>query len=119
MNIEKRDPHLPFIAAVWGWFLASVTAVLAAGNIDSTYKWAWEQPWAGTILTLPMARDRSILTIWKAYAWGENIGWIRLGTCNGGDPVLRHTSATNYGVNNDGGGNLSGLAGVRTRADQL
>ena len=47
----------------------------------------------------------------EGYAWGENIGWIRLGTHEGGGAhTYGNTSATDYGVNNDGIGNLSGYA---------
>ena len=47
----------------------------------------------------------------EGYAWSENTGWIRLGTCTGGSPcTYANTTATNYGVNNDGSGNLSGYA---------
>jgi hypothetical protein len=47
----------------------------------------------------------------EGYAWGENIGWIRLGTHTGGGAhTYGNTSAANYGVNNDGSGNLSGYA---------
>jgi len=47
----------------------------------------------------------------EGYAWGENVGWIRLGSYDGGGS---HTYANDdwdtYGVNNDGSGNLSGYA---------
>jgi len=45
------------------------------------------------------------------YAWGENIGWIRLGSYDGGGShTYANTSATDYGVNRDAHGNLSGYA---------
>jgi hypothetical protein len=47
----------------------------------------------------------------EGYAWGENIGWIRLGThTGGGTHTYGNTSEADYGVNNDGSGNLSGYA---------
>jgi hypothetical protein len=47
----------------------------------------------------------------EGYAWSENVGWIRLGThTGGGSHTYGNTSATDYGVNNDGAGQLSGYA---------
>ena len=47
----------------------------------------------------------------EGYAWGENVGWIRMGACTSGSScTYANTTATNYGVNNDGSGNLSGYA---------
>jgi hypothetical protein len=110
MNIEKHDPTFTFMLLL-GVALASVTAVLAAGNIDSTDKWAWGTN-VGWINFDPTHGGVSVYSDHlEGYAWGENIGWIRLGTCTGGGPcTYANTSATNYGVNNDGGGNLSGYA---------
>ncbi|MCP5019020.1 MAG: hypothetical protein GY938_27635, partial [Ketobacter sp.] len=40
-----------------------------------------------------------------------NIGWVRLGTHDsGGTHTYDNNAADNYGVNNDGNGNLSGYA---------
>lgn len=46
----------------------------------------------------------------SGYAWGENIGWVRLGTCVSSVCTHANTGPANYGVNNDGAGNLSGFA---------
>jgi hypothetical protein len=47
----------------------------------------------------------------EGYAWGENIGWIRLGTHTGGGAhTYTNDAAGTYGVNNDGSGSLSGYA---------
>ena len=43
--------------------------------------------------------------------WGENVGWIRLGTYEaGGSHSYANDAGNTYGVNNDGSGNLSGYA---------
>jgi hypothetical protein len=51
------------------------------------------------------------LTYCSGYAWGANIGWLNLGN---GAPANQHTyantSASDYGVNHDGAGNLRGCA---------
>jgi hypothetical protein len=47
----------------------------------------------------------------EGYAWGENIGRIRLGTHTGGGAhTYGNTSATDYGVNRNPDGALSGYA---------
>jgi hypothetical protein len=91
--------------------LLSVGVVLADGSIDPTNKWAWgtNTGW------LNFAPNNGGVTVYsdhlEGYAWGENIGWLRVGTCTGGSPCTHaNTSAANYGVNNDGVGNLSGYA---------
>jgi uncharacterized membrane protein len=91
--------------------LLAVSVALAAGNIDPTHKWAWSTNTGW----LNFAPDNGGVTVYsdhlEGYAWGENIGWIRLGTCAGGSPCTHaNTSATDYGVNNDGVGHLSGYA---------
>jgi len=47
----------------------------------------------------------------EGYVWAENIGWIKLGSHSGGSPhTYGNTDETDWGVNNDGAGNLSGYA---------
>ncbi len=91
--------------------LISTTLVLAAVNIDAINKWAW-----GTnVGWVNFSADTGGVTVYadhlEGYAWGENIGWIRMGTCESGSPcTYSNTSASDYGVNNDGAGYLSGFA---------
>ncbi len=112
MKIEIRTQHL-LRALLVGLmlFLVSGTAVLAASNIDPTDKWAW----GINVGWLSFAPDNGGVTVYsdhlEGYAWGENVGWIRLGTCISGSPCsYANNAAHNYGVNNDGVGNLSGYA---------
>ena len=42
----------------------------------------------------------------SGFAWGENIGWIKLGSDAG--PPYANSNANDWGVNNEGFGNLSG-----------
>ena len=61
------------------------------------------------------ANDNGGVTVYSDHlegdAWGENIGWIRLGThTGGGSHTYANDAASTYGVNNDGAGNLSGYA---------
>jgi len=86
-------------------------ALAVTGTIDPTDKWAWGanvgwmnfNPTHGEV----MVYDDHL----EGYAWMENIGWIRLGAhTGGGSHTYANTSADNYGVNNDGNGNLSGYA---------
>ena len=48
----------------------------------------------------------------SGFAWGENIGWIKLGSDAG--PPYANSNANDWGVNNDGFGNLSGFAWSET-----
>ena len=47
----------------------------------------------------------------EGYAWAENVGWMRLGSHEGGGAhTYANAAADTYGVNNDGSGKLSGYA---------
>ncbi|NJN98856.1 MAG: hypothetical protein HC875_34565 [Anaerolineales bacterium] len=99
------------IVSIAALFLALAGVVYAAGNIDAANKWAWGSN-VGWINFNPTDGGVTVYNDHlEGYAWAENIGWIRLGTCTGGSPCTHvNTAATNYGVNNDGSGNLSGYA---------
>jgi len=84
--------------------------LVQAGGIDTTDKYAWGTN-VGWINFNPTGGGATVYSDHlEGYAWGENIGWIRLGTCSGSPCTHANTTATNYGVNNDGVGNLSGYA---------
>ena len=108
-GIRTHPLSLALLAALFLALLV-VTTALAAGNIDATNKWAWSTN-AGWINFAP---DNGGVTVFsdhlEGYAWAENIGWVRLGTCSGSSCTHTNTTAANYGVNNDGVGNLSGYA---------
>jgi len=86
-------------------------AQAATGNIDPNNKWAWGSN-AGWINFRPEHGGVAVYSDHlEGYAWGENIGWIRLGSHEGGGShTYANDAADNYGVNNDGNGNLSGYA---------
>ena len=108
-EIRTHPLSLALLAALFLALLV-VTTALAAGNIDATNKWAWSTN-AGWINFAP---DNGGVTVFsdhlEGYTWAENIGWVRLGTCSGSSCTHTNTTAANYGVNNDGVGNLSGYA---------
>ena len=113
-------------------FLA-LPVISMADNIDSTYKYSWGEnigwmnwkpSYAGTDYGVTVYNE--CLT---GYIWAENAGWIKLGdtSCAGGDCCQTGTTkgyendsnsadndgdgvADDWGVNNDGSGNLSGYA---------
>ena len=92
--------------------LSLISGVQAAtGNIDPVNKYAW-----GTnIGWLNFNPTHGGATVYgdhlEGYVWSETIGWIRLGThTTGGSHSYGNTTKDNYGVNNDGSGNLSGYA---------
>ncbi len=110
--IIKKNNHFVFSLVIGLCLLIFTSSIgLAAVNIDSINKWAW-----GTnVGWVNFSADTGGVTVYadhlEGYAWGENIGWIRLGTCESEPPcTYANTSASNYGVNNDGAGNLSGFA---------
>ena len=103
----------------------------AIGNIDSTYKYAWGEnigwtnwrPYYGGVTVYS-----ECLT---GYTWNENVGWIKIGdnssNCTDNDCCQNGTSkgyendsnsvdddgdgeVDDWGVNNNGSGNLSGYA---------
>ena len=113
MNGKKRTRRR-FSALVVGVILVLVAGggvALAAGNIDDTNKYAWSAD-AGWINFAP---DNGGVIVYSDHlegdAWGENIGWIRLGSYTGGGTrTYANTTQDNYGVNRDASGNLSGYA---------
>jgi hypothetical protein len=97
--------------------IASVLAFTAANaaaqsTIDSTNKYSWSANTAWVNFR-PSAADGVVTgeRFLSGYAWAANTGWIHFGD---GTPANGHTyannSATDYGVNHDGGGNLTGFA---------
>ncbi len=91
-------------------FLCTVFSV-NADIISDTDKHAWSANagWFNFKATHKQARvyDDHL----EGYVWAQNIGWIRLGSfVGGGNHSYANNSATSYGINNDGAGNLSGYA---------
>jgi len=86
--------------------------VYGTGNIDPTNKHTWTENtgWANGAptnggVTVHYNGTSGYLT---GLAWGENIGWIKLGDNTGGP--YANTSDTDWGVNLDAAGNLAGYA---------
>jgi hypothetical protein len=101
---RKVITYIGYPALIVGLVLCLVGVAYAAGNIDSTYKYAWGtnvgwinfNPTDGGVAVYPDHLE--------GYAWGENVGWIRLGTYTaGGSHTYGNTSASDYGVNNSSG----------------
>ena len=109
--LRKVIAYITYPVLIAGIVLCLVGVAYAATNIDSTNKWAW-----GTnVGWINFADANGGVTVYsdhlEGYAWAENIGWIRLGSDGGGgSPYYANTTKDNYGVNNDGNGNLSGYA---------
>jgi ABC-type uncharacterized transport system substrate-binding protein len=84
----------------------------ATSNIDTTDKYAWSENSGWLNFNDTNAGGVTVYSDHlEGYVWAENIGLIRLGThTSGGEHTYANTSATDYGVNNDGSGNLSGYA---------
>lgn len=87
-------------------------ALSAAGNISETAKYSWSE----TSGWLNFASAHGGVTIKQThlvgFVWAANIGWIKLGSDNGGP--YENTLQTNWGVNRDDLGNLSGYGWSET-----
>jgi hypothetical protein len=97
--------------AIIGVLAAGIAAsVTAQTTIDATDSFAWGESigW----INFRGDTDNGVAvfpTHLEGFAWSESFGWINLG--DGPDDNVAYTqSATDFGVNNDGAGNLSGYA---------
>ncbi|MGD8456138.1 MAG: sortase [Anaerolineales bacterium] len=109
--IKKQSKKISYLLLVLVVVFAAVGIAQAAGYVDPTDKWAWGTN-IGWVNFSPTHGGVAVYDDHlEGYAWGENIGWIRLGSYDGGGAyTYANTAANNYGVNNDGSGNLSGYA---------
>ena len=111
MNIQSREPTALLVIRVSLLAAAIVycsVAFAAAASISLSDKYAWSEN-AGWLNFRPTTGGVTVNpNHLSGYAWQENIGWLKLGS-DGGGPYP-NTSATNWGVNRDGAGNLSGYA---------
>jgi hypothetical protein len=82
------------------------TPAPGTGNIDWNNKWAWGDK-VGWYNYRPTGGGATVTnTGLYGYIFHENVGWIKLSYSD--TPPYGNTTATNWGVNNDGNGNLSG-----------
>lgn len=98
-------------AALFIMFLLTFSSTGYAVDIDPVDKFAWSEV-AGW---LNFNSSRSGVQLYddhlEGFAWAENIGWIKMGVyTDGGVHTYANTSNSNWGVNNDGTGNLSGYS---------
>jgi len=122
-----------FIAILIIFIVLFFPILLMADNIDSTYKYSWGEN-VGWMNWKPSygGTDCGVTVYNKCltgYIWTENAGWIKVGdtSCAGGNCCQTGTTkgyendanstdndgdgvADDWGVNNDGLGNLSGYA---------
>ncbi len=110
MEVRKFIKRVSRLTALIALVLVLVSVVQADSPIDATHKWAW----GANVGWSNFQPSHGGVTVYddhlEGYAWAENLGWIRLGTAGSGSPYYDNTTAANYGVNNDGNGNLSGYA---------
>ncbi len=79
------------------------------GQVSSTYKNAWSESCGWQNFHPAFGGVTIKADHLTGYAWGANVGWIKLGAAGGGP--YANTSADNWGVNRDQTtGNLSGYA---------
>jgi hypothetical protein len=90
----------------------AATCVLASADIDTTNKHVWAENVGWTVavqtndgMTVHFDGNSGYLS---GFAWGENIGWLKMGDNSGGP--YSNDSASDWGVNMDGSGTLAGYA---------
>lgn len=82
-----------------------------ASSIDPVNKYAWSENTGWLNFADSHTQVRVFRDHLEGYVWSENVGWIKLGNHDGGGShSCANTSASDWGVNNDGAGNLSGFA---------
>ena len=109
MRRRAIDYILLFLLITGVGLLAAASVAQAATGVTLGFAWGTNVGW------INFNPSHSGVTVFddhlEGYVWAENIGWIRLGRfTGGGSHTYGNTSNTNYGVNNDGSGNLSGFA---------
>jgi hypothetical protein len=106
----KTKPFLLLLVSLMS--LAAIAPVQAATTVTSSNKYSYGanvgwMDWRGDTNNGAVIGEY----VCSGYIWAANVGWIRLGD---GTPVngvrYLNNSASDYGVNHDGLGNLSGCA---------
>lgn len=108
----KRDwQRIMWLLVVLLVAIPLLAAAQTSGNIDPIEKFAWASN-AGWLNFRPLNGGAAVYPDHlEGFIWSENAGWIRLGTYDGGGShTYLNTSPADYGVNNDGAGQLSGFA---------
>ncbi len=87
----------------------------AGSTIDATERFAWAENIGWTNWRYDTGNPGEGATIGQFFCagllYGENVGWIKLGTGAPANGVqYGNTGASDFGVNHDGAGNLTGLA---------
>ncbi len=90
-----------FCFCATGFAFASITD----GTIDLNYKYGWTENAGWLNFGTSEGNVHITDSVLTGYIWGENIGWISLNCSNNNS-----CGTYNYGVSNDGNGNLSGYA---------
>ena len=114
MTKIRTRSRVPLVLTALLLVMFGLVQVALGGNIDVSNRWAWGTN-VGWINFAPSCSGCDGVMVYgdhlEGYAWGENIGWIRMGSYEGGGAHnYANTVADDYGVNNDGSGNLSGYA---------
>ena len=106
LNENQLIKQFIAVLIIFSFFLLPFS-VLAA-NFSGDHKWAWAEN-TGWFNFQPTHEGVTVaddgLT---GYLWAENIGWVKLDY--DGIPGATNTTSTNWGVTNDGNGNLGGYA---------
>lgn len=111
-NRYNRSFAYPIANGILGLLIAFLfipQSLVMANEISDFHKFAWSENSGWLNFKTTHARVQVFNDHLEGYIWAENVGWIRLGTYEGGGShTYLNSSASDYGVNNDGEGNLSG-----------
>ena len=108
--MKTRDSIL--IALLSACSLQPSAGLHAATTIDAANRYAWGANF-GWLDWVADANHGAVIGdyVCAGYIYSANVGWINLGSGNPADGIYyRNNSAGDFGVNNDGLGNLSGYA---------
>ncbi|HSU56450.1 MAG TPA: thrombospondin type 3 repeat-containing protein [Candidatus Dormibacteraeota bacterium] len=110
--MKARRLHFASVAAVLTFLLRSAVSVHAATSINPTNKFAYGanigwMDWRGNTNSGAVIGEY----VCSGYLYAANVGWINLGSNAPANGIqYQNNSATDYGVNHDGLGNLRGFA---------
>jgi hypothetical protein len=100
------------ILTVLGFILQPLVALHAGTTIDTVNRYAYGGN-IGWVNAVADTNNGAVMGnyVCSGYLYSANVGWINLGSGNPANNIqYQNNSATDFGVNNDGAGNLTGFA---------
>jgi len=105
LRIGRLELVLLLLALAW---MPHAVMAVATGNINTVSKYAWSENTGWQNYRPTNGGVTVFATYLSGFVWAENIGFIKLGNSIGGP--YSNTTPTNWGVNRDNTGKLTGYA---------